>query len=456
MSDFTVEDHTPAGTVVATFPDAEGTYKVVDDTFYWGGWPNYTRMRDYFEFRGNDLVTTQALDFRDADFVLRITTAEFAISGEGSIYIIHINDAVETFLGTANQEELRGTAGADIFNGMQGDDFLYGERGIDKAIFSGNFSDYVFKQDTNSIRVYDTRAGGDGKDRLQGIEVLQFADRTVDASALVTDTAPGNIQISNRQVSENLPAGTVVGVLTAVDPEGRALTYSLSDNRAFRIDGDRVVTTQALDFETLSTHHITITATDPADNSIATSFQVDVLDAVDIQKGTANADTLRGAAGVDNIQGFAGNDRLVGNSGDDTLIGDAGNDKLFGGNGNDRLYGGAGADYLSGGTGKDVFIYRSISQSTSSAVGRDTISDFDVKSGDKISLSDIDANTKAAGNQAFSFIGTKDFSGKAGELRYEKQAFNTYIYADVNGDGKSDFSIHLDQATPVISGFFLL
>ena len=67
------------------------------------------------------------------------------------------------------------------------------------------------------------------------------------------------------------------------------------------------------------------------------------------------------------------------------------------------------------------------------------IRDFSRAQGDDIDLSGIDANAKAAGNQAFSFIGDKAFSGKAGELQYK----NGIVAGDVNGDKAADFHIEI-------------
>lgn len=158
-------------------------------------------------------------------------------------------------------------------------------------------------------------------------------------------------------------------------------------------------------------------------------------------------DTLKGGNAQDVLNGYGGNDTLLGNGGNDALVGGAGNDKITGGAGQDFLYGEAGAD---------TFIYKSTKDSTVAASGRDTIWDFSRAQKDKIDLSAIDASTKSAGNQAFSFIGTKAFSGKAGELRYDKQASDTYVYADVNGDKKADFAIHFDDPISFQKGDFFL
>ena len=80
------------------------------------------------------------------------------------------------------------------------------------------------------------------------------------------------------------------------------------------------------------------------------------------------------------------------------------------------------------------------------------IRDFSRAQGDDIDLSGIDANAKAAGNQAFSFIGAKAFSGKAGEL----QSKNGIVAGDVNGDKVADFHIEIANHHGLVAGDFIL
>lgn len=155
------------------------------------------------------------------------------------------------------------------------------------------------------------------------------------------------------------------------------------------------------------------------------------------------------------VQGQDAADKLFGSSANDVLEGGKGNDILMGNGGQDTLYGGAGSDDLYGGAGQDVFVFKSTSDLGIKTTNTDTIFDFNSKD-DKIDLSAIDANTKLAGDQAFSFIATKSFSGTAGELRYEKKSSATYIYGDVNGDKKVDFVLHLDTAQTLAKEFFIL
>src|SRR5439155_22873217 len=95
------------------------------------------------------------------------------------------------------------------------------------------------------------------------------------------------------------------------------------------------------------------------------------------------------------------------------IIAGDGNDTLIGGANGDILYGGLGSDTLTGGGGNDLFYYTDVAQSV--GANTDRITDF--TAGDKIDLSQIDADTTQAGDQAFNFIGSNAFDGQAGELR---------------------------------------
>jgi serralysin len=152
--------------------------------------------------------------------------------------------------------------------------------------------------------------------------------------------------------------------------------------------------------------------------------------------------------------GFA--DTLTGNDGDNTLSGLAGSDRLSGGKGKDRLEGGAGRDTLVGGPGADHYVFELPSDSGPGAKARDLIVDFTRKQKDRIDLKEMDAIGGTKKNDAFTFVGKAAFSGKAGELRYEKAGKSTYVYADVNGDRKHDFAIELAVAIDLKKTDFVL
>lgn len=164
----------------------------------------------------------------------------------------------------------------------------------------------------------------------------------------------------------------------------------------------------------------------------------------DVLVGGDDGDQLVGGGGNDRLNGGRDNDVLAGGIDRDSLVGGLGNDRLSGGEGADTLLGGSGLDVLIGGAGADTFVFTALNQSTVAAGGRDFIQGFRSGQNDLIKLEAIDAIAGGATNQDFTFIGQQDFSGDAGELRYQQAGGNTLISGDVNGNGEADFSILLE------------
>ncbi len=204
-------------------------------------------------------------------------------------------------------------------------------------------------------------------------------------------------------------------------------------------------------------------------------------DGDDVLFGQTGNDVLNGGEGRDQLNGGAGRDTasyvnaargVTANlsasgtnrgeaSGDlyggiEDLEGSRFADKLTGNGAANRITGGFGADILAGGDGKDVFVFSEFGHSTASA--RDRIVDF-TQSGpgrDRMDVSAIDANTPAGGDQAFIFIGDEAFSGLAGQIRAVRAASDTFVEADVDGDGKADFALRLDDPLTLVNSDFFL
>ena len=161
-------------------------------------------------------------------------------------------------------------------------------------------------------------------------------------------------------------------------------------------------------------------------------------------KGTILGDISMGG-GSDKVT-FTGKSNVVGT----VDLGD-GKDVFKGAKGDEMILGGAGADKLTGGTGDDTFIFV-LGDTGATKATADTI--FDFKAGDIFDLSAIDANGAGAGDPDFKFIGSQDFHDKAGELRFVKENSDTWIQGDIDGNGKADFIIHLDDAVTLKAGYF--
>lgn len=161
--------------------------------------------------------------------------------------------------------------------------------------------------------------------------------------------------------------------------------------------------------------------------------------------GSSIVDGLDGGAGKDKLWAGNGADDLYGESGSDKLHGGAGEDYLDGGKGRDKLTGGNDADLLHGGGGRDRFIQTKVEQSTPAA--SDTILDFE-QGKDLIDLQKID--------DLYRFIGQRDFTGRAGEVRYERDGRNTIVEGDTDGDGTADLAITLTGKYALTGDDFLL
>lgn len=261
-------------------------------------------------------------------------------------------------------------------------------------------------------------------------------------------------------IPEHLAPGATVATLDATLPGIGPVTYTifwqyLSEGYGsgfdseweinyFEIQGNHLISNKTFEYENIDTdgnwvnnsYYVSIDAFDQSGNLVgSTAFHFRISDVPETLTGTGKADKLIGSIGQDRIFGLAGRDVLVGDESNDVLVG------------------GSGPDLLTGGADRNRFVYRSIHDSTARAPDR--ITDFRHDERDVIDLASIDANTKVSGNQAFKWIGTRDFSDKAGELRYEKRIDGTFLYADVNGDGTADMTIRLKEPAKLFMSDFL-
>jgi hypothetical protein len=170
--------------------------------------------------------------------------------------------------------------------------------------------------------------------------------------------------------------------------------------------------------------------------------------------------TFPAGAQVGTIKGF---ETVKGTSQIDIIHGSSAAEAIDGGDGGDTIIGAGGGDTL-GRSGKnldtDTYVYLSVSDSGTTKATRDTILGFEdagKSGGDVISLALVDADSRTAADDAFTFIGNNQaFTKHAGELRAMTEGGDMVVQADVNGDGKADMTIAVVGVTSMEAGDFVL
>lgn len=97
--------------------------------------------------------------------------------------------------------------------------------------------------------------------------------------------APTAISLSATSIGENLPAGTLVGTLSATDADHTSgFTYQLvagtgdADNAAFSMLGSQIKTASTFDFEAKASYSIRVRVTDPAGTTFEQPLTITVTD----------------------------------------------------------------------------------------------------------------------------------------------------------------------------------
>ncbi len=140
---------------------------------------------------------------------------------------------------------------------------------------------------------------------------------------LPSNAAPTGVTLSGGTVEENATAGTVVGTLGAVDPDsGDTHSFALTGGATdlFELAGNkiRVKAGASIDFETQSSHALTVKVTDQDGLSATQTVTIGVTNVV--ETGTTGNDVLAGGAGGDRLTGGAGNDTYTVNHAGDVVV----------------------------------------------------------------------------------------------------------------------------------------
>ena len=371
--------------------------------------------------------------------------------------------------GTGSDNSLWGSSSDDVIIGNSGYDAEYGLAGNDRLDGSGG-NDYLDGGDGN-----DTILGGDATDHLVG--GLGVDHLNGGAGQDYIEGGPGADVIDGGDTS------TLNYISYRNSPDAVAVNLATHTASGGDATGDSFVNIQNIDGSAHNDHLIGNSGTNmiyggAGNDEISAGAGYDYLygqDGNDVMRGGSGStylgDTFDGGNGTDRVTYTDSNVGVTvdlaagkGSGGDaagdwytsvENVSGSGGNDHIIGSSVGNVLDGWGGQDTLTGGAGADRFDFSSIAHSTVSHP--DTITDFSQAEHDHIGLSGIDANTGAAGDPAFTFIGTSQFSHHAGQLRYaDHGGGNLTVTGDVNGDGTADFQIEVHGATHLTASDFVL
>jgi Ca2+-binding RTX toxin-like protein len=184
---------------------------------------------------------------------------------------------------------------------------------------------------------------------------------------------PASLSLTGSTVLENAAQGTVVGTLSAWDPDGDStFNFTLLDDAGgrFALQGNQLVVANGflLDYEQATSHQVMLRVADGHGGSFEQNITLSLIDVLN--------EKSFGSSSANRMIGGKGNDWLSGGAGNDFISAGAGNDRVEGGSGDDNLNGGYGKDTLTGGSGKDQFVF---SEKPSKTGNLDAIGDFSVK-----------------------------------------------------------------------------
>lgn len=195
-----------------------------------------------------------------------------------------------------------------------GFDFVTGGAGIDNGSFS-ILGAFLFLETQVEYAVQDTF-----QIHIQGITEAGCAVESVIVLPVInTNVPPQGLKVDTMEIAENLPAGTLVGMLEALDEtpddahgfELFGLDSEFPDHMGFEIDGAELISRESFDYEAQKEYHLQVLITDLSGNSVVDTLVVNILDVIefdDLKASnllTPNADGFNDTFSVPNVHLFS-------------------------------------------------------------------------------------------------------------------------------------------------------
>jgi Ca2+-binding RTX toxin-like protein len=226
--------------------------------------------RDTLILDSSDVIDLSASDQSEG---LPIVSGFDDVDGRGSSRPL-------TIFGNSNNNNIWGGSGDDRISGGGGNDRIDGGDGEDVALLVGNREDYSFiRISEDTWRVQDVRQAAVTRTYFTNVERVSFDDQLAFMDSL--NRPPTDITISNASVYENESAGTLIGVLTGIDPDVSEInTFAILNDPdgLFRIEGYNLLTAQPLDFETLQSFQLEVQLTDSDFHTIVRTIAITIGD----------------------------------------------------------------------------------------------------------------------------------------------------------------------------------
>lgn len=177
--------------------DAVGRAPISTDTSAAGGYQQQVQAGTYdvtFSGAGLALPLSLSVEIADENVKLDVIDGSVVASSVDALMGENLEDLVllgvadlrasgnvlnNRITGNRGDNALDGAAGDDTLIGSGGDDLLNGGEGRDTALYLGNQADYRVSTSGQETTIQALR-GEDGVDRLSGIELIQFADATLE------------------------------------------------------------------------------------------------------------------------------------------------------------------------------------------------------------------------------------------------------------------------------------
>jgi len=382
----------------------------------------------------------------------------------------------DSLIGNAGNNELYGQDGDDVLLGDEGDDYLSGGGGHDLLIggpgtdtLDGGSGDDTLKGGGGA----DVLTGGDGNDtasyfglttgiivfldagqdsagaHLSGIENVtgSTSNDTLfgDANANVLDGGDGNDLIESGAGDDTLYGGE--GNDTLNGQAGHDVMYGGGgdDDLGDYVDDATMIGGTGNDrYFVYQSSQVVVEAVGQGANDAVVVHDTSYSLAAGSEVEALRTDSPTGTVALD-LVGNEFDNRITGNNGRNTIVGSSGND----GGGYDGL------DVMTGNGGGDVFVWTSTAESGVAGNEADVITDFNRTQGDLIGVNLIDADVTAAGNQAFTFIGTGPFTAP-GQISFFTTASDTFVLFNTDADAAQEMTIRLEGVHAVAADWFAL